>query len=518
MKHVTTPRKRVSVIACSLLLVSCGLNPQNADMDMNESLPETKITIYQKGVDRLGMMTQIYSNAPLKIMAKDILDNTGTSVATSAEVPRDMTEMVKSTLNAIGGNVLYIPYEPEFMTQTAGTGYSDYGDKLLPQVILSGGITEFDRALVTKGDSLEADITVKEEYGINFSDEEKSSLANLTLDFNLIDFKTFTGIPRIQAVNGIKLSKVAKQDSLGLTVKSATFGAKGEIKKVQGRHAAVRLLVQLSMIQIIGRYQKLPYWKLIPGALRDEVVTDQVLADFYSYSPEQQLAKFQELLYLHGFNVKPTGQMDSETQAGLQKVAQDQKLASSALDQNLYLALYENVPISAATRQRRKNLNVMTEGTDIAAVPSMTPATTAPKMVAPDPKPAPVATSNGRVMVGTDKSDYKVGDKLKINFSVTEPMYVRMVVINSKGDIDTLFPNAYQSDNFCKPGVKYSIPSARSEFTLDIGGPVGTDKIRAVASNKPIPADALFFTKEGQFDDSKMSAYKVRAATDYTIH
>lgn len=514
MIHVTKTRKHMRLVPLTVLLISCGLNPQTADIDMNESLPETKVTIYQQGIDHLGMMTQIYSNEPLKIMSKDILDNTGTSVATSAEVPRDMTEIVKSTLNSIGGNILYIPYEPEFMQQTAGTGYSDYGEKILPQVILSGGITEFDRALVTKGDSLEADITVKEEYGINFADENKSSLASLTLDFNLIDFKTFAGIPRIQAVNGIKLTKAAKQDSLGLTVKSATFGAKGEIKKVQGRHAAVRLLVQISMIQIIGRYQKLPYWKLIPGALRDDVVVDQVLADYYSFSPKQQIAKMQELLYLHGFNVKPTGQMDSETQSAIQTFAQNQKLASTAQDQNLYLALYENVPINAATRQRRKNLNLMTEGGEVFAVPTITPQAVVPKTVPVTQAPS----TNGRVTVSTDKPDYKIGDKLKISFSVNEPMYVRMVVINSKGNIDTLFPNAYQSDNYCKPGVKYSIPSAGSDFTLDIGGPTGQDKIRAVASNKPIPADVMFFTPDGQFDDNKMSGYKIRAATDYTIH
>jgi hypothetical protein len=266
------------------------------------------------------------------------------------------------------------------------------------------------------------------------------------------------------------------------------------------------------MIQIIGRYQKLPYWKLIPGAVRDDIVIDQVLADFYSYTPPQQLVKFQELLFLHGYNVKLTGQMDSETQAAIQTFAQKQQVNSTALDQKLYLALYENVPIDAVTRQRRKNINMMSEGVDIAAVQSVIPATVIPKTVA-----TPPAQREGQLTLGTDKSMYKIGDKLRINFTVSEPMYVRMVVINSKGSIDTLFPNTYQSDNYCKPGIKYSIPSRGTNFSLDIGGPVGTDKIRAIASSKPIPADAMFFNKEGQFDDSKMSGYSVRAATDYSI-
>lgn len=495
-----------------MLMGGCGLNPQNADIGLTETLPEAKVTVYQDAINKLGLMTTIYSNQQMKIMTKDIVDNTGTSVATSAEIPRDITEMVKSTLNGIGGNVLYIPYEPEFMQNTVITGYSEYADKILPQVILSGGITEFDRGLVTKGDSLDLDIEVGSEYGINFSDQNKASLASVTLDFNLIDFKTFAGIPRIQAINGIKLNKAVKEDSIGFTIKSATFGAKGEIKKVQGRHAAVRLLVQLSMLQLIGRYQKLPYWQLIPGAVRDELVIDQVLADYYALTRPQQLAATQELLYLHGFEVVPNGQMDSATQNAIQSFVQKKGLGSTELNQDLYLALYETVPVNAATRQRRRNL----ENPAVFMASENIP----PTLSEPVRQPEVVVSSEratGNITLSTNKSEYRIGEPLRIEFSVTEPMYVRIVVINSQGQIDTIFPNVYQSDNYCLPGKTYSIPSPNADFSLDIGGPVGVDKLRAVASKAPIPADALHFTADGQFDEAKMASYTVRAASDYVI-
>ena len=504
--------KSLRLVWLPMLLGGCGLSPQNADIGLSETLPEAKVTVYQKAINQLGLMTTVYTNNPMKIMAKEIVDNTGTSVATSAEIPRDITEMVKSTLNGIGGNVLYIPYEPEFMQNTVITGYSEYAEKILPQVILSGGITEFDRGLVTKGDSLDFDIEIGNEYGLNFSDQNKASLASVTLDFNLIDFKTFAGIPRIQAINGIKLNKSVKEDSIGFTIKSATFGAKGEIKKVQGRHAAVRLLVQLSMLQLIGRYQKLPYWQLIPGAIRDELVIDQVLADYYAMTRPQQLAKMQEFLYLHGYEVVPNGQLDSSTQTAIQSFVQKQGLGSTELNQELYLALFENVPINAATRQRRKNLDN----------PEMFTAANYAPLNLPVPATQPLVVANsgnatGTLNLTTDKAEYRIGEPLKINFSVSEPMYVRIVVINSKGQIDTVFPNVYQSDNYCTPGKKYSIPSSGADFSLDIGGPAGVDKLRAVASKTPIPADAMYFTSDGQFDDSKMASYKVRAASDYVI-
>lgn len=506
--------KKYRILCALFLLTGCGANPQNADIGLNESLPEAKITIYQQAINDMGLMTNIYNIPTLKIMTKDIFDNTGTSIASKAEIPRDITEMVKSTLNGIGGKVLYIPYEPEFMQNTAGTGYSDFGDKILPKVVISGGITEFDRGLVTKGDSLEFDIEVAKEYGLNFADENKASLSGITLDFNLIDFKTFTGIPRIQAVNGIKIHKGTKEDSLGFTVKSATFGAKGEIKKVQGRHAAVRLLVQLSMLQMIGRYSKLPYWRLVPGATRDEVVINQILEEYYTLTQPQLIAKSQELLYLHGYNVRINGEMDTSTQKALQSFAKKQNLQGTTLDHHVYLALYENVPVTLAVARLRRNLNSNQNHGVIASPPAfVSPAPTKQIVEAPDNQ----KLQNGSLSLAINKSEFKVGEALKINFSVSEPMYVRIVLINSEGKVSTVFPNVFQSDNYCLPRKNYSIPAATDSYSILVDKPLGTDKLRAIASKTPIPADGLHFTANGDFDESKMTDYTIRAAVNYNI-
>jgi len=61
------------------------------------------------------------------------------------------------------------------------------------------------------------------------------------------------------------------------------------------------------------------------------------------------------------------------------------------------------------------------------------------------------------------------------------------------------------------------VPPAGADFSLDIGGPAGTDKLRAIASKRPIPADAMRFTADGDFDATTSSKYTVRAAADYTI-
>ena len=510
--HMILNQKRLSPCILSFciasLLAGCGLNPQSADVDLNTTLPEAKLTVYKNAIMKLGMMGTIYDVQPLHVMSKNIGDNTGTSVATSAEIPRDITEMVKSTLNGIGGNITFIPYDPSFLADSMNTGYSEFEAKLIPDVIVSGGITEFDRGLVTKGDSGEAEATLGE-FGFSFEDKNKASLAQVTLDFNLIDFKTLAALPRIQAINGIKLHKATKNDSFGFTVKSVTFGAQGTIKKIQGRHAGIRLLVELSMVQLIGRHQKIPYWNLLPGGQKDEVVIDQVLSDFYEMSEAEKLVTMQSYLYLYGYSIDLTGMLDQKTQSALQEFATKHGLSSPGVNQATYLTLFENIPIDHLTKQKRKQMPKETQ----AYAQAQTVLRSNSLATTPE-----IDIAGGNIKLWTDKGDYNIGDTMMVKFSVDKPMFVRVVVINSIGEVSTLFPNVYQSDSFCKPGEVYQIPPNQNDFTLDIGEPRGTDKIRAIASSTPIEADKLYFTNNGDFDNTKMTSYPVRSSSDIVIH
>ncbi|MDT8405845.1 MAG: DUF4384 domain-containing protein [Methylococcales bacterium] len=490
----------------SLLIASCGLNPQNADIDINNTLPEAKYTVYQEAIRKIGLMGQIFDRPSVNIMSKYISDNTGTSVATNAEIPRDITEMVKSTLNGVGGNITFIPYDPDFLANSVNTGYSEFSEKIIPDVIVSGGITEFDRGLVTKGDSTEIDAEIGD-YGLSFEDQNKASLAQVTLDFNMIDFRTLAGIPRVQAVNGIKLHKATKEDSFAFTVKSVTLGAKGTIKKIQGRHAAVRLLVELSMVQLLGRYQALPYWRLVPGGQPDPVVIDKIMADFYNHTDTERVAMVQRLLYLNGFQVPTNGFLDNATEQALQTFADQKGLASASINQDIYVALYESVPIEHATLAKTRSLGDMAQGFDQME---------ANKSVYIDNSASP-AIQTGTISINTDKSQYRIGETMNIRFTVDKPMFVRMLVVNSKGEVSTLFPNVYQTDNYSKPGVVYSIPPASAPFTLDVGAPPGTDHIVAVGSHRPIMADDVRLSQQGELDAATQEKYPINSQINIVI-
>ena len=355
------------LLALSALVLSCAGDPRKVDVELPESAPEAKITSFTEALYDLGLMTEIYDTGILKIQSNPIGDNTGTSMTTGGEIPRDITEIMKSSLNSIGGNVIYIPYDPAFIQNQMVTGYSSFENKIIPDVILSGGITEFDRGLVTRGENTDVssgaeftglpDYLPSKEVKLRYGGAGKQGLARITLDFNLLDFQTMTGIAKMNTVNTMEVHKAVAGKELGISLFGQTFGLKGSVKKVQGRHAAVRLLVELSMIQITGKHLVLPYWRLLgDDAVPDKVVMDALTKYYYSLSDPEAIANVQEWLYLYGHDVPQTGEMDAATQMALKQVSTKYDGASARVNIDTFLDVYVNIPVTQRTLARRQEL------------------------------------------------------------------------------------------------------------------------------------------------------------------
>jgi len=479
-QQVCTRRLRLTAAILFVSLLGACTHPHNVDVTIKKTPPETKSTSFTRAVYDLGLMTEIYGAEQVNVMPQSIIDNTGTSVATQAEIPRDITEMLKSTLNAIGGNVIFIPYDPDFIVASAQIGYSAFGEKLIPHVVVSGGITEFDRGLETRGKGtdlgLEGTIN-KKQLGLEFSSQEKQSLASITLDFNLIDFQTFAGIPRIQSVNNIKVHKGLVEDSLGISIIGNAVGLKGTVKKVQGRHASVRLLVQLSMIQLMGKYMNLPYWRLLPDMEADPLVLNAVTQEFYEMDDMQRMLKFQEYLTLSGYNLALSGVLDARTKAALSAFSQVHPESTNRIDEKTYLALFNSVPLTYETLRKRKLIESAMQLTHSGSS---------------------AISQDGQLRIWTDALNYTIGESATIHFEVSKPMYVRVVYVSADGEASDIFPNDFQQGSLMKPGTNYQIPPVERPFSLEITGPVGTDRVFVIASGHPFPDGFELVDEEGQ--------------------
>lgn len=90
-----------------------------------------------------------------------------------------------------------------------------------------------------------------------------------------------------------------------------------------------------------------------------------------------------------------------------------------------------------------------------------------------------------RVSVKTDKERYHVNDPLKVSFGVNRDSYVYIFTTDPSGITRQIFPNYYDTDNFCRAGKAYYIPDRG--YDLEVLGPQGRENIAIVAVMEKFP-------------------------------
>jgi hypothetical protein len=363
---------RLAIMGALLLvwvLVGCtAMAPKPEQLQLPSEPPMVRQTSFSKALGQLGVQSEIYGANLMKIQIRELDDVTGTSYHTGGEIPKSITVMVKSALNSIGGQVVYIPFWPDYFAGIQVSGYATQDQKLEPDVILAGGITEFDRGLTTLDRTRNLDVETGDirdassmlpgrTIGLDYAEGDKWNMAKISVDFNLVSFQAMFGIPKMQASNGITVYKGIKEKELGFTLFGPTIGLRGSVKKVQGRHDAVRLLVQFSVIQLVGRYLDLPYWQLLDGAQPDPVVIENLRANYLKKTPANQALLIKRLLWLHGHAVTVTPRLDGDTKAALAKVDSTFDSNATAVPVDTFMKLYLSVPVSDVGKARGRSFD-----------------------------------------------------------------------------------------------------------------------------------------------------------------
>lgn len=330
--HISS-RLRLGIVALAAALLAGCATTENAlgdadrllaEREAAKSLPSANLSSYATSLSRFGHMLDVYKDGdPVVYMqTRNILDATNLSnPLVGAEIPGDITEMVRTAVNRIGARVVYVPYHPDYLISQAQLG-AKFG-VTMPDFLITGALTEFDRALSGAGRSNSASVEFgkgKGETALGADVKRTAILSALALDLNLVSFSTQQMVPRVQASNVIKVLNFSAEDNASLGFYGDSFGFKLEGKYLQGRHSAIRTLVDLSVLELMGKATNTPYWRCIPNGTPDPVVIENMKASFQGLSPQLKIGLVQVMLRKYGENVTINQQLDEPTRQALRNV------------------------------------------------------------------------------------------------------------------------------------------------------------------------------------------------------
>ena len=90
-----------------------------------------------------------------------------------------------------------------------------------------------------------------------------------------------------------------------------------------------------------------------------------------------------------------------------------------------------------------------------------------------------------KVKLWTEKSTYNVGDKVVFFFESEQDCYLTLIDIGTSGRLTVLFPNQWEKNNFVSRGRRVAIPEPHYGFDIDVNGPTGTERVKAIVTTEP---------------------------------
>jgi hypothetical protein len=127
------------------------------------------------------------------------------------------------------------------------------------------------------------------------------------------------------------------------------------------------------------------------------------------------------------------------------------------------------------------------------------------------------SSPGGELTLRANSNMYKIGEHMQISFWVSRPLYVTIMDITPDGEVTQIFPNAYQTNNYAQPGFIYTIPPTEAEFEIEITGPPGTDRIKAIATDAPVSLKPILSLRGMKFTKKIVNSTKIRTLLNIDI-
>ena len=344
--------KILKVLSCFILLLllsSCWFAGDIDDSELNELDDQLKAakrkTLLDSSLVEFGRMLQAYDVSITPIQSKNIGNQTA-----AKNMPTDIYTMVATTVNKIGKTIVFVPYDVQYIVGEETTG--GHIQRLFPEAVISGGITGFDKDMIEK--EREGDLeggwsgaSVSTRYSAS------GGVSRITLDLNMLDYKSQSYYPGVLATNAI----IIRKDKLGwgLSASYMDFAVSfdSDVKTKQGVYAALRYLVELSVLELFGKYFNVPFWKCIKGASADTNMLLRLEDNFDSLDSDVQILYLKKFLFLHGYK-----DLDrtKDVLSVVEKSALDNAMRKHGVStySKLFIELWENVPMEQARSRINK--------------------------------------------------------------------------------------------------------------------------------------------------------------------
>ena len=423
--------------AALTLLAACQSRPQDAyDVQNPRTAAVRNIGNFNEALRCMDDMFLAQGKRDIYITTAGIPDATGLI----ASGTKEMFITAVSRMSAKSDAFRFVDYDP---TQTDVQVLSElvglHDDFVAPNYYVRGAITQLDSNVIQSSASAGVSIPFMD-LAINGN----QVVSVVSIDLNVGKLVTRQILPGISASNSIAVVQSGKGADVGGLIGKAGLSLSVSLDKSEGFHQAVRNLIELSTIEILGKLTKVPYWQCLSIESTNPNYRTEARG-WYDIMGQGERERFvSAALVRTGYLSSGDGASAPGFTDAIARYQSDNDLVPNGrVDFDLYYRMLAN--------EARKPGNKPVPATPVAAA-------VAPALPPPSPPRLVMSTPRG------PKPSYRVGETMELSVQPTQDAYVYCYYQDGAGTVARIFPNRFQPDPFMHAGAQID----RARLSRDI--------------------------------------------------
>src|SRR3954453_6718059 len=252
-----TWRARAALATAALtLLAACQSRPETAyDVSQPRTAAVRNIGNFNEALRCMDNMFLAQGKQDIYITTAGIPDATGLIAAGTKEMFITAVSRMSAKSNAFH----FVDYDPtqldvQILSEMVGLRQ----EFVAPNYYVRGAITQLDSNVLQSSAGVGVSVP-----GLDAAINGSKIASVISIDLNVAKLVTRQIMPGISASNSIAVVQSGKGADIGGFIGKAGLNLSVSLDKSEGFHQAVRTLIELSTIEVLGNLTRVPYWQCL---------------------------------------------------------------------------------------------------------------------------------------------------------------------------------------------------------------------------------------------------------------
>ena len=348
----------------------------------------------------------------------------------------------------------------------------------IPDYYIRGAVTQLDDNAVRESKGFGIALPFLD---LGYSNDQSFDL--ISMDMSIGNASTRRILPETNTSNTMIISKGGRSGEAGGKIEKMGLSFNKDLSRTEGVGATYRTLIELGLIEALGKFTRVPYWRCLDIDSTNPVLMDQV-REWYDVASNKERILFvqQKLAGMRRYAGALDGVMSNELKTSIAEYqSASQLIADGRINFDLYFSLKDDIQNELAFVP----VNPVKTSPVLAVVPIVSAQIA---VVEPPPAPAVVVPPVLPFQIGltSDKGvspSYKVGELLNLQMSLNRLGTVYCFYEDVSKNTARIFPNRFYRDSMVAANLQVPLPTGGFKIKFD---KPGRERVACIASDREL--------------------------------